>query len=204
MVTARLFRIKRSCVARDMRCARAVATISRSAGSPWKARGSLSSAVTTSTSRGSTSITPAASRIHASNERSKMSRSFACSICASHKLTAARRSAAREASRSSAFRSCTGSWSEPSSHQIQTCVSSRISGSPRNPSRRAQTPQLQQAAGRTHEGSPRVFVAFSCAAAARDERQHSLVALCPRGRLRARRGVSTPGTAHENSSPKCP
>ena len=51
----------------------------------------------------STTAAAAASRIQTSNGRSKASRPFACSICASQRLTATKRSEARDASRSSAL-----------------------------------------------------------------------------------------------------
>ncbi len=112
-----------------MRCARAVATMRRSAGSPWNEAGRPSSAITTSTSSGTISITaaPAASLIHTSKGRFSTSRPFACSISASQRLTAAKRNAARDASRSNAARSRVRRRSEPSSHQSQTWVSAALS-----------------------------------------------------------------------------
>lgn len=158
---ARLLRIDRSWVASGIRCARAVATMRRSAGSPWNETGRLSRAMTTSTSSGRISITAAAaaSRIQTSKDRSSASRFLACSVCASHRLTAAKRSSARDANRSSAFRSFFGSRSEPSNHQSQTCVSSRtFTETPRIPARRLPTPRVLPSTPRIPEGPPKLWV----------------------------------------------
>ena len=131
-LTSRLFRMARSWVASGRRCARAVAMMSRSAGSPWNVAGRLARAMTTSTSKGTISTTPtaAASRIQTSKARSSVSLPLACNICASHRLTAARRPAPRDPRRSRPQRSLAGSRGDPKSHHSQTCVSRRINDRP--------------------------------------------------------------------------
>ena len=131
-------RIARSRVANGMLWARAVATMSRSAGSPWNLAGKASSATTTSRSRGNTVKTlDSVARVSQSeNGSGSSSRRLEWSSCASHRLIAARHTLPRSAAASSAFRSADFSGDRGVSHQIQKCVSSsKLNAEPRSPPR---------------------------------------------------------------------
>lgn len=164
-----LLRIVRSRVARGILRARQVETIRRSAGSPWNDRGKRSSSITTSTSTGIiwTTSAAAASRNQASKGRLSTSRSFPCSICASQRLTAAMLSARREARRSSPLRSFFESRSELSSHQTQTCVSSKsINGTLQSHAHRLPTLPARRAIPRSHAAVPKACAIVGASPAA--------------------------------------
>lgn len=152
--TTRERRIRWSCVASGMSRARAVATMRRSAGSPWKEPGSWSTAMTTSAVSGAMRTTDGcvASRSQRRNGARRSSLPFACSICASHIQTAGRSGGSTVAisSKVSCCRRGKSSW--PSSHQIQMCVSrTGLNARPRNLAQSSPTHRRGHAARRFRE-----------------------------------------------------
>lgn len=104
IVARRDLRIFLSCVTSGSACARAVATIKRSAGSAWKDEGNSFSAETTSASSGNTlTVSSAVIRwIHSSNDSDSARRFLETSICASQMLIAEIKGRPCSASESSA------------------------------------------------------------------------------------------------------
>ena len=141
-------RIARSRVASGIPCVRAVATMSRSAGSPRNRVGKLSTAITTSRSSGRTVRTrDSVARVNQSeNGSGSCKRCLECRSCASHKLMAARYTPPASAAASSAFLSAGLRGDLGVSHQIQKCVSrSKINAGPQNPPRAQPIHLAQQA-----------------------------------------------------------
>ena len=141
-LTTRERRMARSRVARGRSCVRAVATINRSAGSPWNPADSPSKANITSRSSGSTvrTLGSVARTSHWADGSGSSSRCLAFSSCASHRLTADRHTSPASAAASSASRSPRLRGEPGVSHQIQKCVSSNsLNGEPQGPPRERQT-----------------------------------------------------------------
>ena len=124
-LTSRDFLMASSRVTRGKSWARAVATIMRSAGSPWKRAGRSLTAITVSALSGRTvSISAEVARLsHVGNGRGSSIRFLRCSICASHWQMAGNKIPLSVATRSSALRSLSGRGESGSSHHTQTWVS---------------------------------------------------------------------------------